>query len=460
MNGFDVKAMDLFEISEKFYEVTLKNKRFEHKDILPLIDKLDEQFTTKEIGKSIKGKSINLIKIGTGKKKVLLWSQMHGDEPTATMAFFDFFNFLSLSENKKIIDNILNNLTLYFIPMLNPDGAEKIDRRNAAGIDLNRDFLRLQTPEAKILKDAAFNIMPDFAFNMHDQDFRWSVGNSNNLATLSFLASVCDDNKTVNENRAKAIKLINMLFNDAETVIPGCIARYLDDFEPRSFGDNFSNFFPTILIESGRYKNDINKTFTRKLTFTLMVKAFLYIANNSYIHTPIEPYYNIPTNGKFLYDLILRNINYKINETNLVLDICINREECYAPNERIPYFLSSIEEIGDGRFFQGIEEVDCTGLSLETEGLIEKIDAINSISKQHVFDMLKNGKLFLISNYDKPYYNYPINIVKESFQNVLDLHKLANFIVKDGDIIKYIIINGEISDPDELHDISINGIVL
>jgi hypothetical protein len=32
--------------------------------------------------------------VGNGKKKVLLWTQMHGDEPTATMASFDMFNFL------------------------------------------------------------------------------------------------------------------------------------------------------------------------------------------------------------------------------------------------------------------------------------------------------------------------------------------------------------------------------
>lgn len=459
MNGFDVSANELININEKFFETALKNKRFENKDIIPLIDNLDYRFTVTELGKSINGKSIRLIKVGNGKTKVLLWSQMHGDEPTATMAFFDFFNFLSSTEDNKITNLILNDLTLYFIPMVNPDGAEKIDRRNAAGIDLNRDYLRLQSPESALLKKLALEIMPDFAFNMHDQDFRWSVGNTGNLATLSFLASVCDDKKTVNENRAKAIKLINLLYSDAQTVIPNCTARYLDDFEPRSFGDNFSNYFPTILIESGRYKNDINKTFTRKLTFALMIKAFIYIAQNSYKNVDIEPYYLIPTNGKFLYDLILRNLSFTINGHNLILDVCINREEFYAKNERIPYLKSTIEEIGDGRYFQGIEEVNCEGLNLITENLSVDIDSLEEITEQDIFELLKSGKLFLKAEYCKPYLNKPINIINKSYNNIFDLHNPANFIIKKGDKIKYIVLNGFIVEPNNLENLQINGLV-
>ncbi len=459
MNGLDITAKDLFEINEKYYETTLKNKRFEHKNIVPLLEKLDGKFTISELGKSINGKSINLVKIGTGNQKILLWSQMHGDEPTATMAFFDFFNFLSSVQHSKIAKKILNNITLYFIPMLNPDGAEKIDRRNAVGIDLNRDYLREQTPEAKILKKLALELQPDFAFNMHDQDFRWSVGDSKNLATLSFLASVIDNKKTVNENRAKAIKLINLLYKDAETVIPGSIARYLDDYEPRSFGDNFSNYFPTILIESGRFKNDINKTFTRKLTFALMVKAFLYIADSTYINEPIEPYYNIPTNGVFLYDLILRNVNYKINDINLIIDICINREESYFDNERIPYFISSVEEIGDGRNFKGIEEMDCSGLLLETDDLVETPKLGIEIDDNYISSILARGKLFIKLEHNKPYFNKSINILTNDNNNKLDLHKPANFVLKQNGLIKFIVVNGMLADINNLTELKINGLV-
>ena len=39
------------------------------------------------------------------------------------------------------VKRILSALTLYVVPMLNPDGAERYQRRNAQNIDLNRDAL-------------------------------------------------------------------------------------------------------------------------------------------------------------------------------------------------------------------------------------------------------------------------------------------------------------------------------
>src|SRR5687767_81877 len=43
-------------------------------------------FTMETLGESVEGRSIHHIRAGTGSTPVLLWSQMHGDEPTATSA--------------------------------------------------------------------------------------------------------------------------------------------------------------------------------------------------------------------------------------------------------------------------------------------------------------------------------------------------------------------------------------
>jgi len=43
-------------------------------------------FQVEEIGRSVEGRSINHLWFGRGPLHVLLWSQMHGDEPTATAA--------------------------------------------------------------------------------------------------------------------------------------------------------------------------------------------------------------------------------------------------------------------------------------------------------------------------------------------------------------------------------------
>ena len=99
-----------------------------------------------------KAAPINLFAPAPAAFRVLLWSQMHGDEPTATAALFDVFEYLQRHRDDPVVQRILSSLTLYAIPMLNPDGAERFQRRNAQGIDINRDALRLQTPEGQVLK--------------------------------------------------------------------------------------------------------------------------------------------------------------------------------------------------------------------------------------------------------------------------------------------------------------------
>ena len=128
---------NLYQSYERYKEKSLTHRRFKHSDITLLIKKLKSKdgFTVKVVGKSVEGRELNLISIGNGKKKVFLWSQMHGDEPTATAALFDIFNFISDSSNKKFCSALFSKVTLYFLPMVNPDGAERFTRRNFYNID-------------------------------------------------------------------------------------------------------------------------------------------------------------------------------------------------------------------------------------------------------------------------------------------------------------------------------------
>ena len=68
----------------------------------------------KKVGESIEGRDLMLISLGTGETDVFLWSQMHGDEPTATQAIFDIFNFISSNDLKEEKQAILSQLRLHF----------------------------------------------------------------------------------------------------------------------------------------------------------------------------------------------------------------------------------------------------------------------------------------------------------------------------------------------------------
>ena len=455
----------LLESYEKYSEKKLFNKRFTHSEIKDAVNslKLNKLFTVELLGKSIEQREISLVKFGYGEKKVLLWSQMHGDEPTATMSFFDIFNFFTEDDNFNEIRNyLLQNITFYFVPLLNPDGCEKMDRRNAVGIDINRDYQRLQSPESVILKELAAKTEPNFAFNMHDQDYRWSVGDTANLATISFLAPVGDKEKSISEIRKNAIKLISALNKDLALVVDGKTARYPDDFEPRSFGDNFSKNYSTILIECGRHPGDINKNFTRRLNYAALLNAFLLIADESYKTASIDEYFSIPTNGNFLYDLILRNVTYKIANTTVLLDVCINREETYYAKERFPYLKSNIEDIGDCSNVKGIEEVNCTGLTINTEGLVKEIFDNEDLTNIKINELLSQGLLFVKTknNVAKPYVNATINYISEVNQkyNIFDLGFPANFVLTKNGEVEYVVFNGECKSIDKINEIVINGL--
>ena len=165
----------------QYKEPSIEERRFGYQLIAPLIAKRNTLFETRVLGESIEGRPIHSLSFGEGALKVLLWSQMHGNESTATMALFDLFNFLEGSKEdgfEPIRQAIRKNLNLRFIPMLNPDGAEQFKRRNAQYIDINRDAVRQSSPEGIILKQARDEFEPDFGFNLHDQNRYYNVEGS------------------------------------------------------------------------------------------------------------------------------------------------------------------------------------------------------------------------------------------------------------------------------------------
>jgi len=181
-----------------------------------------------EVGKSFLGRSIQMLSVGTGDKKILLWSQMHGDEPSATPALLDIANYLVEHADEPAARSILQNFTLLMIPMLNPDGAEVYQRRNAQGIDINRDAKRLVTPEGRLLKRIRDEHEPMLGFNLHDQGRRTAVGDTGHVANIALLSVSGDAENTVTPGRLRT-KRANSAIVEALAPVgpPGCRYRSL-----------------------------------------------------------------------------------------------------------------------------------------------------------------------------------------------------------------------------------------
>lgn len=439
----------LYQKYGSYKEETFQKRRFKHADMVPLIEKLknDSRYSVEKAGKSVEGRDIYMIRTGAGKTKVLLWSQMHGDESTATMALFDIFNFLnSNDEFNSWREKILSGLTLYIIPMLNPDGTERFQRRNALEVDLNRDAAALQCPESRILKAAVDTLKPEFGFNLHDQGRNYAAGLSPMWAALSFLAPAYNYEKDVNDIRLNAMKVIAAMNEKVSLFAEGHIGRYSDDFEPRAFGDNVQKWGTSaILIESGWWKDDPEKQQIRKLNFMAILSALYNIADGSYNSRTQAEYETIPFNEKVMADVILRNISFSSNGTSIKSDIAISGDE--ITDERNYYLKNTIIDSGDLSGLFGFEEYDFAGLKAEPGKIFpETLSSPAKLNEMDLNELLAEGYLFArVDSMDglPERGDFPINLVSKDFNNTeIKNGGGANFILKQDGEIKYAVVNG------------------
>ena len=233
------------------------------------------RLTLEEVGRSVQGRAIHLVTLGRGPRRILLWSQMHGDEPSATPALLDLADTLLASDEPEH-RAILEGATLLMVPMLNPDGAERYARRNAQAIDINRDALTLATPEGRLLKALRDRFQPELGFNLHDQNRRTTVGDTGVLSTISLLAVSGDREGTLTPGRARAKRVCAAIARTLEPFAPGGIGRYDEDWNPRAFGDNVTAWgTPVVLIESGGIPPGRPLTDLTRLNYVALVERAL-----------------------------------------------------------------------------------------------------------------------------------------------------------------------------------------
>ena len=286
--------------------------------LLPIIQNLSSNYKVDRIGSSFENRDIYNIRVGSGLTKIVIWTQMHGNESTGTKALFDFFNFLDHpGKLHRVRDQILSTCTISCIPLLNPDGADFYTRLNAQGIDLNRDFIDKKAPESAILQKIVKKFQPDFCFNMHDQRTIFSVGNENNPATISFLAPSEDEERNITKGRERTMDIIVSMNDLLQNFIPDQVGRYTDEFYPAATGDNFQKMgYNTILIESGHYKNDYKREITRQFTFFALLQG-LYSTSFKSKQDARKAYFEIPDNEKKYMDIILKDVVYLGNKTDV-----------------------------------------------------------------------------------------------------------------------------------------------
>lgn len=336
--------MDLEKLFNQYKEQSLQGRYITLESIEPVLKKNNTNNQLEIIGKSVLDKPIYSYQIGSGKTRILLWSQMHGNESTTTKALFDFINLLN--GGSELAKKFQNEFTFCCIPMLNPDGAKLYTRVNANKIDLNRDSKDLSQPESKVLRSIFESFKPDYCYNLHDQRTIFGVGSTGKPATLSFLAPSYNEAHEINDSRQKAINLIAGINDVLQEYISGQIGRFDDSFNINCIGDTFQYLgVPTVLFEAGHFSKDYFREETRKYVFMALISSFNILSENDIVVNRTDKYLCIPQNKVVFNDFIYKNIKINYDGIEIITNFAAQyKEELIEGKLR---FNAYIVKIGD-----------------------------------------------------------------------------------------------------------------
>jgi len=350
--------MDLEQLFSQYKEQSIEGRYITLDTIYPILEKLNSNKQLEIIGKSVLENPIYKYQFGTGKIKILLWSQMHGNESTTTKALIDFLN--HLNGGSEFAKKLLQTFTFCSIPILNPDGAKLYTRENANQVDLNRDSKDLSQPESKILRAVFENFQPDFCFNLHDQRTIFGVGNTGKPATISFLAPAYNEEREINATRIKAINLIASINDVLQNYIPGQVGRFDDAFNINCIGDTFQFLgVPTVLFEAGHFYHDYKREETRKYVFMSLVSSFIKLSENDIVNNKLDEYLSIPQNKVVFYDFLYKNIRINYDGIEIITNFAAQYKEELINNQIS--FNAYIVHISDLDDYFGHFEFDAKG---------------------------------------------------------------------------------------------------
>lgn len=362
MNAFTQTPNDLAEIWDKEHISKIFPSDVRQKDVKNYLEKLKKLgIKVEEVGKSGGGREIYQAEFGRGPLKIFMWSQMHGDEPTATSALIDMLAYFQTHRDLDWVKSIEQTVTIRAVPMLNPDGAEMYKRRNLQDIDINRDAVDLKTPEAQLLKRLRDDWNPSIGFNLHNQQEMTTVGPTPKQAAISLLVVYGDEAKTTNLGQERNQRIAAAMASALQGFIPGHIGRYDDEWTPTAFGDNFSAWgTPVILVETGAlYGRD--EMYLVKMNFIAFVTAVRSIVTGSEKTQDPNFYITLPRNSSGgLVNFVFRRASIVSPTGTTIADIAAvtarRRASFIAPN--------TIRSIGPLGAIRGLEEYEASGFNV------------------------------------------------------------------------------------------------
>lgn len=128
------------------------------------------------IGTSAAGRPLHLVQVAappvgpeTARERptAMLVCSQHGNEPAGREACLAFLRDLAYTQDPQLV-SLLTTTSFLFVPSANPDGRAANTRGNEGGVDVNRDHVTLETPEARAVAGVVRDWQPDVLIDLHE----------------------------------------------------------------------------------------------------------------------------------------------------------------------------------------------------------------------------------------------------------------------------------------------------
>lgn len=138
------------------------------------------QFTVRTIGHSLQGRAIKAVRLTPRQPrlKAVIMANIHGGEVEGKEAVQVLLRELAMGEHPRIREQV----DLWFVPIFNVDGNDEIvagnrasqngplavgKRSNSQSLDLNRDFVKAESPEVRALLGLLNEVDPHLFMDLH-----------------------------------------------------------------------------------------------------------------------------------------------------------------------------------------------------------------------------------------------------------------------------------------------------
>lgn len=149
----------------------------EQYDFVARMDSLSPRIEVDRIGTTVRDQPIQLLRIGypaapdarTIRTRPTLFvnCSVHGNERPSREGCLTFIRDLALSDDPALV-SFLTEFAVIVNPAANPDGWAANTRQNADGVDVNRDYLRLNSPEVRAAVHTISRYQPDVMLDIHN----------------------------------------------------------------------------------------------------------------------------------------------------------------------------------------------------------------------------------------------------------------------------------------------------